>query len=247
VQVENTMDNKQLADKLVSWIKEKAISAGLNGAVFGMSGGIDSSVVAVLSKLAFPESSLGLVMPCHSIGQDEQDAMAVAEKFAIRTHKIALDSVYDSLVQILSSSMSTPLSKLTQANLKARLRMITLYSHANQLGYIVVGSGNRSELATGYFTKYGDSGVDILPLGNLVKAQVRELASHLGIPEGIIAKPPSAGLWQGQTDEGEMGLTYREIDDYLLYDKAGDAVRRKMEAKFASSEHKRRTPPIPDF
>lgn len=247
MQMDNTMENQQLADRLVCWIRERVTSAGLKGVLFGMSGGVDSSVIAALSKQAFPESSLGLVMPCHSIGQDKQDAMLVAAQFAIKTQEIALDSVYDSLVQILSSSMSTPLSKLTQGNLKARLRMITLYSHANQLGYIVVGSGNRSELATGYFTKYGDSGVDILPLGNLVKAQVRALASHLGIPEGIITKPPSAGLWQGQTDEGDMGLTYREIDEYLLYDKATDAVRKKLEAMFASSEHKRRTPPLPDF
>lgn len=241
------MNDKQMADKLTSWVKEKVTSAGLRGAVFGMSGGIDSSVIAALSKRAFPESSLGLVMPCHSIGQDEQDAMAVAGKFAITTQKITLDSVYDSLVQLLSGGMSTPLSKLTQANIKARLRMTTLYSYANQLGYIVVGSGNRSELATGYFTKYGDSGVDILPLGHLVKAQVRELAAYLEIPKHIIAKPPSAGLWQGQTDESEMGLTYNEIDDYLLNDKATDAVRRKLESMYTASEHKRRTPPLPDF
>jgi NAD+ synthase len=136
---------------------------------------------------------------------------------------------------------------LAQANIKARLRMITLYSYANQLGYMVVGSGNRSELVTGYFTKYGDGGVDILPLGNLVKAQVRELAAYLGVPECIITKPPSAGLWQGQTDESEMGLTYREIDEYLLNDKASDVVRRKLESMFAASEHKRKTPPLPDF
>ncbi len=173
--------------------------------------------------------------------------MAVAGKFTIKTQKMALDSVYDSLVQMLSGGMDEPLSKLAQANIKARLRMITLYSYANQLGYMVVGSGNRSELVTGYFTKYGDSGVDILPLGNLVKAQVRELAAYLGVPDGIITKPPSAGLWQGQTDESEMGLTYREIDDYLLNDKASDVVRRKLEHMFAASEHKRKTPPLPDF
>ncbi len=241
------MDNKQLADKLVFWIKEKVAAAGLKGTVFGMSGGIDSSVIAILSKRAFQDSSLGLVMPCHSIGQDEQDAMSVAKEFAIETKKIALDSVYDSLVQILSNGMDAPLSKLTQANIKARLRMITLYSYANQFGYLVVGSGNRSELVTGYFTKYGDSGVDILPLGNLVKAQVRDLAAYLGIPEEIIVKPPSAGLWHGQTDETEMGLTYKEIDEYLLNDNATDGIRRKLESMFATSEHKRKAPPLPDF
>ena len=241
------MDNKQLADKLVLWIKERAASAGLKGAVFGMSGGIDSSVIAALSKMAFKESSLGLVMPCHSIEQDEQHAMAVADKFAIETKKIALDGLFGSVTQIVSAGMDSPLTKLTQANIKARLRMISLYSYANQLGYIVVGSGNKSELVTGYFTKYGDSGVDILPLGNLVKAQVRELAVYLGIPEEIITKPPSAGLWHGQTDETEMGLTYQEIDDYILKNEATDSVRQKIESMFVASEHKRKAPPVPDF
>lgn len=241
------MENKELADKLVFWIKERVLSAGLKGAVFGMSGGIDSSLIAVLSKKAFDKTSLGLIMPCCSIEQDERHAMAVADKFTIETRKIALDSLYDSVTQVLSGVMETPFSKLTQANIKARLRMITLYAHANQLGYMVIGSGNKSELVTGYFTKYGDAGVDILPLGNLVKAQVRELAVYLGIPEEIIAKPPSAGLWHGQTDESEMGLTYQEIDEYILNNKATDFVRRKIETMFVASEHKRKAPPTPDF
>lgn len=241
------MDTEKLDDKLVSWIKDKVTAAGLNGAVFGMSGGVDSSVIAVLCYKAFKDNALGLVMPCHSIGQDEQHAISVANKFTIQTKTIVLDNTYDILVQTLSSSMDNPLNRLTLANIKARLRMITLYFYANQLGYMVIGSGNKSELATGYFTKYGDSGVDILPLGNLVKAQVRELAAYLGVPECIITKPPSAGLWQGQTDESEMGLTYREIDEYLLDDKATDVVRRKLEHMFAASEHKRNSPPLPDF
>jgi NAD+ synthase len=241
------MDTEKLADKLVVWLQDKVSAAGLNGAVFGMSGGIDSSVIAVLSHKAFKENALGLVMPCHSIGQDERDALAVADKFTIKTQKIVLDNTYDSLVQNLSSGISAPLTRLTLANMKARLRMITLYFYANQLGYMVIGSGNKSELVTGYFTKYGDSGVDVLPLGNLVKAQVRNLAAFLGVPEHIITKPPSAGLWQGQTDEAELGLTYKEIDDYLTAGKATDAVRRRIESMLAASNHKRLTPPIPDF
>ena len=241
------MNTGKLADKLVLWIKEKVSDAGLNGAVFGMSGGVDSSVIAVLCYKAFQDNALGLVMPCHSIGQDEQHAMAVADKFTIKTSKITLDNTYDNLVQNLSGGISTPLTRLTLANIKARLRMITLYSYANQLGYMVIGSGNRSELATGYFTKYGDSGVDILPLGNLVKAQVRDLASYLGVPVEIITKPPSAGLWQGQTDEAEMGLTYNEIDNYLTTGKAADTIKRRMDSMLAASNHKRVTPPIPDF
>ncbi|MDD4874424.1 MAG: NAD(+) synthase [Dehalococcoidales bacterium] len=241
------MDTEKLDDKLVSWIKDKVTAAGLNGAVFGMSGGVDSSVIAVLCYKAFKDNALGLVMPCHSIGQDEQHAISVANKFTIQTKTIVLDNTYDILVQTLSSSMDNPLNRLTLANIKARLRMITLYFYANQLGYMVIGSGNKSELATGYFTKYGDSGVDILPLGNLVKAQVRDLAIVLGISGEIIAKPPSAGLWQGQTDEGEMGLTYNELDDYLTIGKATDTIKHKIESMLSSSSHKRLTPPIPDF
>ena len=107
---------------------------------------------------------------------------------------------------------------------------------------MVVGSGNRSELATGYFTKYGDGGVDILPLGNLVKGQVRELARFLDVPRSIIDKPPSAGLWAGQTDEGELGLSYEEIDRYLLTGQAASEVRAKIEARIAASAHKNQLP-----
>ena len=108
-----------------------------------------------------------------------------------------------------------PGDRLTGANIKPRLRMTTLYAFANHLGYRVVGTGNRSELAIGYFTKWGDGGVDLLPLGNLTKTRVRELARHLGVPQRIIDKPPSAGLWEGQTDESEMGVTYEQLDAYL--------------------------------
>ena len=169
--MDNTIENQQLADRLVCWIRERVTSAGLKGVVFGMSGGVDSSVIATLSKQAFPESSLGLVMPCHSIGQDKQDAMLVAAQFAIKTQEIALDSVYDSLVQILSSSMSTPLSKLTQGNLKEAA------AHDNpipcQSAWLYRGRLWKPQ-RTGHrlFYEVRNSGVDILPLGNLVKAQV---------------------------------------------------------------------------
>jgi len=118
------------------------------------------------------------------------------------------------------------------------LRMVTLYYIANQLGYMVAGSGNRSELTVGYFTKYGDGGVDILPLGNLVKSQVRELARCLGIPREIIDKPPSAGLWEGQTDEAEMGLSYEALDNFILTGKATEEVREKVEAMKLKVEEK---------
>ncbi len=125
--------------------------------------------------------------------------------------------------------------------------MVTLYYLAAHFGYLVVGTSNRSELATGYFTKYGDGGVDIEPLGNLTKRQVRQLAAHLRVPQEIIDKPPTAGLWPGQTDEDELGISYDELDDFLLNGKAGDDVRARIETMMAGSRHKLSVPPVPDF
>jgi len=240
------MDMPQTSQKLVQWIKGRVSAANLDGAVFGLSGGIDSSVVAILCHHAFKQNALGLIIPCHSNPQDEQHALAVAEKFNIPTKKIELDAIYNNLLESFSSG-TRGASHLAEANLKARLRMATLYFHANQLGYMVIGSGNKSELAVGYFTKYGDGGVDILPLGSLVKCQVRELAAFLGVPQDIIDKPPSAGLWHGQTDETEMGCSYEELDNYITGGKASADSRLKIEKMIAASYHKLNLPPMPDF
>ena len=237
---------EELANKLTVWIREQVSGAGLHGVVFGLSGGIDSAVVAVLCKRAFPENCVGLIIPCCSSEIDIEDARAVAGKFQVPTRTITLDEVYESLLEVLPVSEFDPASrKLAEVNLKPRLRMLTLYYLANRLGYLVVGTSNRSEISVGYFTKYGDGGVDILPLGNLVKSQVRELASYLGVPKEIIDKPPSGGLWEGQTDEGEMGVTYEELDRYLTSGVAREGVREKVEAMMARNAHKRTTPAIP--
>ena len=242
------MNAEQLADKLVSWIRDKVSTAGCKGVVVGMSGGLDSSVVAVLCYRAFPQSMFGVLMPCYSSQEDEQHARAVASKFSIPTKLVVLDTVFDTLLKALPADEVEPnASRLAKANLKVRLRMLTLYYFANQLNYMVVGAGNRSELSVGYFTKYGDGGVDILPLGNLVKGQVRELTRFLGIPQEIISKPPSAGLWPGQTDEGELGLNYEELDRYLVTGEASNEVRRKIKSMIATSDHKRLPPPVARF
>jgi NAD+ synthase len=242
------MDAELLAKKLEDWIKDKVLAAGCKGTVLGMSGGVDSSVTAVLCIKVFPNNTLGLIMPCHSIDQDRVHAETVAKKFSIPTETIVLDDVFDKYLKILPDFKSDKsLTQLAQANLKARLRMTTLYYTANQLKYLVVGSGNRSEMTVGYFTKHGDSGVDILPLGNLVKKEVRELARFLKIPQEIIAKAPSAGLWAGQTDEGEMGFTYEVLDNYILTGKAPETLKKRIEAMKAASAHKCATPPIPQF
>lgn len=241
------MNVEEIAEKLALWVREKVLAGGCEGVVLGMSGGVDSSVAAVLCRRAFPQSTLGVLMPCYSSPEDEEHALAVASKFPIPTKKVVLDSVYDTLFKVLSGTTDTDASRLAKANLKVRLRMLSLYYFANQLKYMVVGSSNRSELAVGYFTKYGDGGVDILPLGNLVKGQVRELASFLGIPQEIIDKPPSAGLWPGQTDESDLGFSYDELDHYLLTGEASDKIREKIESMKTAGSHKRLLPPIPAF
>ena len=242
------MDAEQLADKLVSWIRDKVLAAGCKGVVVGMSGGLDSSVVAVLCHRAFPQSMFGVLMPCYSSREDEEHAWAVASKFSIPTKTINLDDVFDALLKALPDERAdATVSQLARANLKARLRMLPLYYLANQLNYMVAGAGNRSELSVGYFTKYGDGGVDFLPLGNLFKGEVRELASFIGIPQQIIEKPPSAGLWQGQTDESELGLSYEELDRYLLTGEASDELRAKIESMRVAGDHKRLPPPVASF
>jgi len=242
------MNEEQLAEKLVSWIGGKVLAAGCKGVVVGMSGGLDSSVLAVLCHRAFPQSMFGVLMPCYSSQEDVEHAKAVASLFSIPVKIVVLDTVYDTLLKALPGDRVDPaVNRLAEANLKVRLRMLTLYYFANQLNYMVAGSGNRSELSVGYFTKYGDGGVDILPLGNLVKEQVRELGSFLGIPSEIINKPPSAGLWSGQTDEDELGLSYEELDRYLISGEASNELRDRIESMIVASEHKRLPPSVASF
>lgn len=242
------MDSKELADRTVEWIRGKVLAAGCRGVVAGMSGGIDSSVLAVLCHRAFAQSMLGVIMPCYSCEEDEAHAREVASQFSIRTKTVVLDSAYDSLLQALPiMDEESHLRRLAEANTKARLRMITLYYFANRQKYIVAGSSNRSELAIGYFTKYGDGGVDIAPLGNLVKSQIKELACFLGISGSIIDKSPSAGLWEGQTDEDELGFSYAELDRYLLTGEADYRLREQIESRIGANKHKHLSPPVPEF
>lgn len=205
--------NHKIVKKLILWIKQQVKQAQAKGVVFGLSGGVDSSVVAVLCKKAFPKNHLALILPCFSSQQDLDDANLVVEKFKLNSQTVVLKDVYLKFCELLGLD---PKSKdLSVVNIKPRLRMVTLYHFANKLNYLVVGTGNKSELTMGYFTKYGDGGVDILPLGDLTKTEVRQLAKLLSIPERIINKVPSAGLWEGQTDESEMGITYEQLDKII--------------------------------
>lgn len=234
------MEAELLAKQIADWMMKCVNDAGAKGIVVGLSGGIDSSVVAALAKMAFPADSLGVIMPCHSNPVDEEHAEMLAKATNIETKKVVLDSAYDELLRIYGAGDDTP--RLALANIKPRLRMITLYFFANSRNYLVAGTGNRSELTVGYFTKYGDGGVDILPIGGLVKTQVRELAAYLGVPKIIIDKPPTAGLWENQTDEKEMGLTYEELDKYIITGQARPDAAKKIESMNKRSEHKRKMP-----
>lgn len=242
------MDTAQLTEKLVSWIIDRVRESGAKGMVSGISGGIDSAVASVLAQRAMNGKVLGLNLPCYSNPEDQAHAKLLADKFSIPLQVISLNSVYDNFLKTVPLGNSNLVTnRLGKSNLKVRLRMLTLYFYANIMNYIVVGSSNKSELAIGYFTKWGDGGVDIMPLGNLVKHQVVELAEYLSVPRPIIDKPPSAGLWEGQTDELEIGLTYQELDRFLTYGRAEPDVKLKIQLLMAKSNHKRCLPPLPDF
>jgi len=206
------MRNKtELVEKICSWFREVVNQAKAKGVVIGLSGGIDSSVVACLAKKALGEKVLGVIMPCYSSAIDEDYARLIAKMLKIKMERVSLNSIYDSILGVLPGG-----KKMVLANLKPRLRMLILYYFANSLNYLVAGTGNKSEVLIGYFTKYGDGGCDILPLGDLLKTEVRELAKELRIPKEIIERVPSAGLWENQTDEGEIGITYEELDGIIM-------------------------------
>jgi NAD+ synthase len=243
------------AEKISAWLSNRAMASDTHGFVFGLSGGIDSAVVAKLCQLAAPQRVLGVILPCYSHPQDEADARLVASAFSIPVAKVDLGAPFDALTESLHHAvkgMPTRVEsvdikqQLPDANLKPRLRMASLYFIANSLNYLVAGTGNRSEITLGYYTKYGDGGVDVLPIGGLLKSEVRALARELGVPESIITKPPTAGLWVGQTDEAEMGFSYDTLETYLLKGPSAvpPAVAQRIERLRASSDHKRELPPI---
>jgi NAD+ synthase len=250
------------ANDIADWLGQRVNAAGAGGLAVGLSGGIDSAVVIRLCQMAAPGQVVGVIMPCHSDPQDEADARLVAEQFGIAVVRIDLEPSYDRLVSTLRTAMralpadiapsgaqgsSDQRARMPLANVKPRLRMATLYYVANSLNYLVAGTGNRAELTIGYFTKYGDGGVDLLPIGDLLKSEVRAVARELGVPQPIIDKAPSAGLWLGQTDEEEMGVTYAELERYLTDgpDSVAPALALRLERMIRATDHKRTLPPSP--
>lgn len=231
---------------LVNWLKEKVGEAGAKGIVYGISGGIDSAVAGALVKRAFPSESLGLILPCGTLLEDIIAARRFAEDFNIPFKIIALDDTYNMLLKLLNPHFDNlPNTQIAASNIKPRLRMITMYYAAQANNYLVLGTTNKSEMKVGYTTKHGDSGVDLQLLADLVKYEVYELARYLKIPEAIINKAPSAGLWEGQTDEEEMGVNYKQLDAYVETGAGEQDVINLIENLAGKSEHKRKMPPFP--
>lgn len=206
------IDGHKTERKISNFIREKVREASADGVVIGLSGGIDSAVVATLSVGALGKKKvLGLALPDIGVTpkEDMEDARILANGLGIKFKQINIAPILRNYGKSFAASSA---SQLATANLKPRTRMIILYYHANSLNRLVAGTGNLSELRAGYFTKYGDGGVDILPIGGIYKTQVRRLAQHLKVHHRIIQKVPSAGLWKGQTDEAELGITYERLD-----------------------------------
>jgi len=207
--------------KIVRSIADFVQDTGAKGAVFGLSGGVDSALVGVLAKEALKNRVEALVMPDSNVSKTEdlEHAALLSERFEIASRVIDLKETVESVNKALPEMTLDKGDEgfHARANIAPRLRMLFNYAAANLNNYVVLGTGNRTELLLGYFTKNGDGGVDFLPIGSLYKTHVRQLAKHMKIPSEIIDKPPSAGLWHGQTDEAELGETYEILDQILFY------------------------------
>ena len=232
------------AGKIAGWINERLLSAGMKGVVLGMSGGIDSSVVACLCKKAGVDIHL-VMMPYGddmSNSKSYAHSMELIDKFGFPYHVYDIKPAVDSLTVtgiIPGFEADESNIKLSQANIRPRIRMAYLYQLAQMGNRFVAGTGNMAESTVGYFTKWGDGACDFGPLAKLTKQEVYTLARYLGVPDSIINKKPSAGLWEGQTDEDELGMTYVQIDAFILKGSSGDeAVDRLIEKRIAMSAHK---------
>ncbi|MFN8374082.1 MAG: NAD+ synthase [Anaerolineae bacterium] len=210
--------NTELARRvLTGFIRDQINKAGMKRAIIGLSGGIDSALSAYLAAEALgPENVLAVRMPYKTSSQDSlSDAELVIEALGLQALTVPISDMADALI-----NQFPDMSNLRKGNIMARLRMTVLYDQSASWGGLVVGTSNKTEFLLGYSTIYGDSGVALQPIGDLYKTQVRELARDMQVPQSVISKPPSADLWVGQTDEGELGFTYEEVDQalYLLVD-----------------------------
>ncbi len=228
----------------VNFIREKLKESGASGIVFGNSGGKDSALVGILCRQAC-DNVLGVIMPCEAkrnFGEDMDDGLKVAKQFNIDNITVDLTETKKTLCAQIENvdSISTQAIK----NIAPRLRMTTLYAIGQSKNYLVAGTGNKSERFMGYFTKWGDGAFDFNPIADLTVAEIYEFLEFLGAPENIIKKAPSAGLFEGQTDESEMGVTYGEIEEYMATGKCSPKAAAKIEKAHKISEHKRKMPDI---
>ncbi len=239
-----------------SFVADALEASGRKGIVLGLSGGVDSALVAKLCADAVgPKRVLALALPEGKGSRDVADAKAYAKELGIGFRVIDIAPFVAALDEGLRPSK---VDRIARGNLRARTRMIVWYYVANTEDRVVMGTGNKSELLTGYFTRWGDGGADFLPIGDLYKTQVWAMARHLGVPERIVRKKPTAGLWPGQTDEGELGMAYEDLDRVLLgvelqmepeaiAEKTGVRLAEveRIEARVASTAFKRKMPLIP--
>ncbi|MGI8963676.1 MAG: NAD(+) synthase [Thermomicrobiales bacterium] len=254
-----------LANRISDWLKDRLEESGARTFLVALSGGIDSAVVCGLAARGVgPDRVLGVIMPSASNPDDAVEAAKVAAMFGIKTLTVDLTSLAETFRSTMptenaldalkllpaGASGAEASQKLATANVRPRLRMTTLYYIANLANGIVVGTGNKSEAMIGYFTKYGDGGVDLLPIIDLYKHEVRSVAALIGVPQSVIDRPPSAGLWQDQTDEDEIGLTYAKLDEALAAIESGDvsgidrSVLDRVQSLHRGSAHKRALIPV---
>ena len=232
-------DYKVEFEKRVEFIRSRLAAAHARGIVFGNSGGKDSALVGILCKAAC-DNTVGIIMPCASrrnYGMARDGGMGVAEQFNIETRVVDLTPVREAELAALEGV--TELTDMAVANIAPRLRMVTLYAIAHAEGRIVAGTGNASEAYVGYFTKWGDGAHDFNPIADLTVTEIYEFLEYLHAPRAIIEKAPSAGLFEGQTDEAEMGITYAAIDAYISGRPVSDHDRAVIERMHRASEHKR--------
>lgn len=235
-------DYQKELDERTAFIREVLKNSGASGIVYGNSGGKDSALVGILCKKAC-DNTLGLLLPCQSsrnFGEDMEDGEKVAEQYHIETRSVDLTAAKLSMTKALKNC--TELNAAAINNIAPRLRMVTLYALAAVENRLVAGTGNRSEGYMGYFTKWGDGAYDFNPIADLTVSEIYEFLRFLKAPESIITKAPSAGLFEGQTDEAEMGVSYAAIDEYLLSGKADERTLERIKSYHEKSEHKRKMP-----
>jgi NAD+ synthase len=228
--------------KRVAFIREVLDAAGASGIVYGNSGGKDSTLVSILCKKAC-DNTIGLIMPCGSrrnYEEDKKDAEVVAGQFSIELRTVDLTAVRSAFLDALTDKAA--LTEAALANIAPRLRMTALYAVAASENRLVAGTGNLSEYYMGYFTKWGDGAYDFNPISDLTVTEIYEFLRFMNVPESIITKAPSAGLYDGQTDESEMGITYKSIDGFLLTGNVSDKEKKIIERYHKASCHKRRLP-----